>query len=491
MDKVAKAFLQAKAKERDLLASVNMALQKFSDAPESFVLYSHSWQLVTNAGKELKKLHLEMAAFMKDYEQADSKGRRTFVEIYFAESETPLKATKHTPKQQRGSFGPPFELEQLLALFTALFDKTRPLEQDSEEDVEARYRYLAYVLESMGDDIGLNQTASLLNHLGPDRLILITTVGPFDMSAGPVEQADIARGTKLGGGGSLEEHAQLYAQQDQSIITFLQSGYARDTKKGLLRTRKPNPEAALIGHVQMNLDKDCKLFAIFPGVKPLTRKVCLFSPPKYTNVHHEHGHLITLLKGKYAPRSNYPYKGSLSSLTDQEEANNIFGSKRSDRAYSELLELPVRFNHKLLIAYVELEASAREHEQWTQLLADGQFLCSTHSEVRESLYATLLQELRKVAYHEKWSTQAKGWASVPKGIQKLRSLLEKREPPERILRSIRTAGGESAEKNSKYRTPLTQAAYDLIQALDLDSKDGMKQQVVELRMLWRRLEQQK
>lgn len=440
----AKVFLGLTSDEAKLLTAINENLAKFSLKPDEG-LFDETEELIKKAKKEIGLISENHAAIVRDYAQAQPEVRSAFIRTFFAGLPEDFGKGKYEPEGLDDE--PTYDVKWLQSLFDTLVARTAA---QSEDEEPYRFRYLAYALQSMGDAIGANQIRHLLALVGKDRKIIIGEGVRTDMSAGPVDLADNAKATKTDSGKPEDDKA-LMAQAQGNLYVFMQLKYGKEIE------REANPKAQEIGDVQVNLDKDTYLFPIFAGIAD--ERVFLFTTPKFVSVHHENGHLISMLQGKAGLGNQHKYKEALASLTSQEEAFNIFGSPRSDRAYAEHLKLPVRFDHKSLVTYME---GVSNWQDWVNLL-----------EQSTKLTAGAVPELQKAAAQDlellvaaNWSSKTK-YKSKPKGVIAIGTAMSKVNKADQKLLAARTSAIESRRQESSRRTKTTQDLYDLLAGLDV------------------------
>lgn len=442
----AQVFLKLTSDEAKLLRTINGNLAKFSSEPDEG-LFDDTEKLIKEAKKEIGLISEKHAEILRDYAKAEPEVRSAFIRTYFKDLPEDFGKGKYEPEGLDDA--PTYDVKWLQSLFDTLVARTAA---QSEDEEPYRFRYLAYALQSMGDEIGANQIRHLLALVGQDRKIIIGEGVRTDMSAGPVDPGDNAKATKTDSG-KPEDDKGLLAQAQGNLYVFMQLKYGKEIE------REANPKAQEIGDVQINLDKDTYLFPIFSGIAD--ERVYLFTTPKFVSVHHENGHLISMLQGKAGLGNQHKYKEALASLTSQEEAFNIFGSPRSDRAYAEHLRLPVRFDHKSLVTYME---GVSTWQDWVDLL-----------EKSTQLTAGAVPELQKATARDLELLVAADWGgktkykSKPKGVVAIGTEMAKVKGPAQQLLAAQKSAVTSRERKSGNRSKQTQDLYDLL--VDLIVKD--------------------
>lgn len=454
-------FLGLSEDEAEIIKKINTELEKFSAGPDE-ELFESTEELIKDAQKEIGLISRKHAAIVRDYAEAGEEIRSAFIQRLFKGLPNDFGKGQYEPEDLYDK--PTYDAKWLQSMFDTLVARTvapppPELEDDSEKESEEeaqnrklyRFRYLAYALQSLGDPIGANQIRHLLALVGDDRKIVISQGVRTDMSAGPVKLADNEKATKIDSGKPGDDTA-LMARVNGNLYDFMRLKYGKGIE------REANPEANEIGDLQVNLDKDAYLFPIFAGIAK--EQVVLFTTPKFMSVHHENGHLISMLQGKAGLGKQHKYKEALASLTSQEEAFNIFGSPRSDRAYAEYLGLPVRFDHKTLITYLE---GAGSWKDWARLLATSAELTTGAVPAIQRDAARELEAL--VAAN--WGSKTK-YKSKPKGVVAIGTAMGQAKGAVRQLLAAKGSARESLQRKSSNRTPTTESLYNLLSGLDVD-----------------------
>jgi hypothetical protein len=446
----ARLFLELTVQEAKIIRKINDELEKFSLKPDK-KLFETTEELIHAAQKDIGTISEKQAMIISAYAEAGAEIRSAFIQGYFPKLPKDFGKGEYEPEGLDDK--PTYDAEWLQSLFDTLVAQTAA---QSEDEELYRFRYLAYALQSMRDPIGTNQIRHLLALVGKDRKIVIGQGVRTDMSAGPTKLEDNEKATKTDSG-KPENDSDLMEQAQGNLYVFMQLKYGKEIE------REANPDAKDIGDVQVNLDKDTYLFPIFAGITK--DQVLLFTTPKFTSVHHENGHLISMLQGKAGLGKQHKYKEALATLTSQEEAFNIFGSPRSDRAYAQLLGLPVRFDHKTLITYIE---GAANWNDWAEMLVKSEKL--TIGEV-PAIQRDAARELAVLVAAD-WSGKTK-YKSKPKGVVAIGTAMTKVKGAAQELLAAKDSALESLKRKSGNRTKATQDLYDLLAGLDVTDSESL------------------
>lgn len=406
----------------------------------------------------IKALHVQLVRLVNEYESA-----------------------KAFPAQQMAYFGAylgdkletdedgPITRVQIMAIFNSVAAKTEALyetvrrEHDDEIDDEMpeleapmlaeRSRFLMFMMQGLHDDIGAQQYQALDQNLGA-RKLKVGRVGPNNLSGG-LEDFDrdhlYARKTD---DGQVNLDEQDWTTGGGTGIGFLASKFGRAYNRG------QNPQRGMIGDMQINMDRDDDLMAIFAGMNDDNTE--LFSGPKKMTVHHEIGHINSMLEGRSG--EGKPMEGKLGNLTDQEEMFNIYGGPRSDRAYGRELGLPERFDHGSLVTYfAEGRGGGGDYEDFMDTI--------NKAKAFNSPAPALVTELRRLV-DSNWRKITKGIWFKPDGVKAIKTLLgEPNTVPD--LAAIRDAAIENRDTDSSKRHPFTQNFYIALAGLDPADDDSI------------------
>lgn len=439
-------FAELSGQETEQITTVNDALAKFSRAQGAlaqFQAHGEADPLILTARQEIQRINTRHAEIIGDYEGSEAEQRQAFINALFAELPVDFGRGQYEPEGLGDE--PTYNAAWLGSLFDRLVARTVAA---SEEQAPYRRRYLAYALQSLADPLGANQIRHLLAVLG-ERQVRVAEGVQTDMSAGPVDVADNEKTIRTDDAGAGDD-AGLLAQAEGNLYEYVRLKYGAEP------ARTANAQAAEVGNVQVNLDKNHYLFPIFAGISDET--VVLFTTPKFVSVHHENGHLITMLEGKAGLGDDRKYKDALASLTSQEEAFNILGGRRSDRAYLESREQPVRFDHKSLITYIE---GASDWRAWAGLVKDS--YDKTYGAV-PAMQSKLVQRLETIL-SASWS-KVTSWAFTPTGVKEMRKKVTAAQTPLAKLQGAKAEAAKAAARVDKDRAVVTTNFYKTMADLD-------------------------
>jgi len=310
-------------------------------------------------------------------------------------------------------------------------------------------------MQGLRDSIGVDQYRNLNRNLGDGRRVRIGRVGPADLSGGVANDADLPHSKKTDEGAA-DEDLGHWAAAGGSGLGYLNRKFANPYP------RTANPDRGAIGDVQVNMDRDDLALPIFPGMQGHNMR--LFSPPKKTSVHHEVGHLNSMLEGRSGGgRRMIPELGG---LTDQEEMYNIWGGPRSDRAYGAELGLPERFNHSSLVGYFG-EHSVQQRD-FDSLIEQGQAF--TTAIPLPKIQQMVLAEIRRLL-NGNWSSKTKGWRSKPAGVRAILALFTPGPPTLQAVRDC--AAIQLARDSGDKRHPFTTAFYTALVAINAADRNNL------------------
>jgi hypothetical protein len=355
---------------------------------------------------QIKQLHVEMVTIVDEYEVSSGAQQRAYFGAYLEDK---------IDMDEEGVI----TRDQIAGIFNSVMGKTEAViemlpgePQDGLEEVpeieapmEAeRSRFLMYMMQGLHDDMGVEQYRALDENLGDDgRVLKVGRVGSHDMSGGMENKARDEQFANKTDDGEVHLDDQDWLTGGGTGVGYLRSKFSRAYNRG------QNPNRDQIGDMQINMDTDDELLPIFSGMED--DEVKLFSPPKKMAVHHEIGHINSMLEGRSGGGKRMT--GNLRSLTDQEEMYNIWGGPRSDRAYGEALELPLRFDHTSVINYTG-EGSANYREFGLMLQEANSF---------NSPNKALGGEIKRLV-DSNWRKITKGIWFKPDGVKEIKALID-------------------------------------------------------------------
>jgi hypothetical protein len=277
-----------------------------------------------------------------------------------------------------------------------------------------RSLFLTFMLQGLRDDMGVDQYRKLNHHLGKNRKIVINRGVTNDMQGGINEKDNIEWSRKTDTGD--KENDQKIFKETGSGLKFLKKKFEA------AYPRESNPEKDRIGNAEVNMDVNNELFPIMMGVDK-EDKAKLFAAPKKMALHHEIGHLISMLQGLAGggkAKGKFTIQ-ELGSLTDQEEMYNIWGGPRSDRAYGQSLGFPRRFNHGSIVAYDGNIKKANYYNSISGALASGFAFTHTLPELQE----LVIREIRRLL-DSSWGGVTQ-WRFTPEGVKEMREYLKRKD----------------------------------------------------------------
>ncbi|CAN5917061.1 hypothetical protein BH11BAC7_BH11BAC7_24410 [soil metagenome] len=330
-------------RERTYNREITTLLQSFQDTPTQG---NHEMLMdeMEERRLEIKKLHVLMVAIVDEFAIANGGQQRAYFGAYLADK---------IEMEDEGLI----TRDQILAVFNSVMAKTEaviemvpglPVEDDDEVPLVAapmaaeRSRFLMYMMQGLHDDMGVEQYRVLNENLGEGgRKLKVGRVGSHDLSGGMEDAIRDNQYARKTDDGEINHDDQDWTTGGGTVGGFLRSKFSRPYDRG------QNPQRNQIGDMQINMDQGDELLPIFSGLDD--DRARLFSPPKKMAVHHEIGHINSMLEGRSGGGKRMT--GETRSLTDQEEMYNIWGGPRSDRAYGESLGLPERFDHTSGMSY--------------------------------------------------------------------------------------------------------------------------------------------
>lgn len=408
---------------------------------------------------QIKQRHNQLADIVDVYEQAIPVRQTAFFGGYFQNQPAQLGTNN-------------LNHVQIQALFDSLRQKTVAGEdpsfiQDDDNPQPAphldteRSRFLFYMLQGLGDAMGIDQYEALDNNLGVRNLV-ISRIGPNNLQGGLVRPQDDARSRKTDDGG---------AGNDQHLFNQAGSGL------GYLRAkfqnpynRTPNNDIANIQNVQVNMDRDDDVMPFFFGVDQQDA-LKLYSAPKKTVVHHEIGHINSMLEG--VSGSGRALNGDLANLSDQEELHNIWGGPRSDRAYGNALGLPQRFDHASILPY--FDDNSITHGDLVNKLEGAYGFTNTIPQ----LQVLVIAEIRRLA-NSTWNKITKGVWSAPNGVKDLREKLELQGV---TLQQLQNSAQQAGQVASNKRHGFTVRFYNCVGGINVNNRDSLKTSLVALKQM--------
>lgn len=438
-----------------LMAQLNTHLRAFSATPTP----QHHAQVIAwkqSNHQQLVGHHNTMAAIIQEYEQAQPSERQTFINEYLGQLPGNFgQGAFETPSSQGaiGGFTAPYSNQNAFTMFDTLVNQTQ-MQQGNTEAIYKR-RFLAFSLQGMKNEVGMNQIASLVNLMG-QRTMKVEKQGPINLSAG-LETAQEALGTRTDVYNAPADQL-LATQAGGNVLTYLQNRF----QQGYPRTA--NQQAANIGNLQVNMDRDDLLLPVFGGVRGGEAE--LYAPQKHTTVHHEIGHVINFLEGTAGFGRAVP--PGMKALGDQEEMYNIYGAPRSDFRYHADLGHPSRFTHKLMRLNMQ-----DDYQDMLDMLKDTY----RHSHDLNSLRQKVYDAVRNIAVSEDWRQQAQAWGfklEKPSGVGSIRNALGQQGlTHQQILQNVQASSHRALQRASSRRKPATTSFYTILSTLNPTDKNNL------------------
>lgn len=437
-----------------LMAQLNTHLRTFSAAPTQ----QHHAQVIAwmqSKNQQLSGHHNTMAAIMQEYEQAQPPERRTFIDAYLGQLPGNFgQGAFETPASQGtiGGFAAPYSNQNAFTMFDTLVNQTQM--QQGNTDTIYKQRFLAFSLQGMKNPVGMNQIASLVNLMG-QRTMKVDNQGPINLSAGLEDAQERARGTRTDVYNAPADQL-LATQAGGNVLTYLRNRF----QQGYPRT--VNQQAANIGDLQVNMDRDDLLLPVFGGVRG--GEVELYAPQKHTTVHHEIGHVINFLEGTAGFGRAVPQ--GMKALGDQEEMYNIYGAPRSDFSYHAFLGHPSRFTHELLPLNMQ-----DDYQDMLDMLKKT----SRHSNDLDSLRQKVFDAVQNIAMSEDWRQQARGFKiAQPSGVGTIRNALgQQNRTPQQILQNVQATAQGALQRASSRRKPATTRFYTILSTMNPADKNNL------------------
>lgn len=384
--------------------------------------------------RKIKVLHVSLVDIIQQYEADNNGGHQlAFFSAYLAGK---------------------VDNEELVADIRNIFNGVMAKTDPNEGMEVARQRFLMFMMQGLSDDIGIEQYRALNENLGHDHRLKIDEHSRFGLSGGLQDKEwDEGFSTKEDDG-DIHLDEQLWTQGGGTLV-----GYLRE-KLALPYDRQPNPNTDQISDMQLNMDTNDDLLAIFAGVND-EDKIKFFAPPKKMTVHHEVGHMNSMLEGKSGGGKRLG--GKFSKLTDQEELYNIWLGPRSDRAYGQSLGYPERFEHQTLITY----SGPGAYDSFD----DFKDVFWTANELTASIPELVTGEICRLV-NSSWGKVTKGFFNdIPDGVNEIKALVNGLEPN---LVAIREAAIRNRDHGTEKLYPFTREFYNTLAGMDIDNPQAMR-----------------
>jgi hypothetical protein len=454
-------FRTVSNEEYQLNVEINQLLETFQANPTQ---QKHQAMMVQIEQKRqaIKVKHNTLVGIVDEYEGSNQPEQTAFFASYLADKPLQFGGGPHANIGDGDlNYG------QIEALFNSLRGKTQSdpgLNYNQNNSVE-RSRFLVFMLQGMHDDIGVDQYRNLDRNLGNNRNIIIDR-GPRDNLLGGVVNNNDVPNTRKTDDGGVGQDANLLLQGG-SGLGYLNQKFAN------AYNRTANPNAGNVGNVQVMMDDSDDVLPIFSGVDQ-QNNMKLFTGPKKMTVHHEVGHLNSMLEGKAGGGQGKRFAGDLRSLTDQEEMYNIWGGPRSDRAYGEELGVPRRTDHTSIIAY-RGDNQGSSHGDFTSVLESAYSFNNTIPQ----LQTLIITEIGRLA-NSTWGKITKGVWSAPDGVKALRKLLVQNGI---TLQQLQQRAQQSGQNVDNDRHSFTQQFYNRVGGINVNNRDSLKTSLVALKQL--------
>ncbi|MFN8714146.1 MAG: hypothetical protein ACK5Z2_14960 [Bacteroidota bacterium] len=454
-------FRTVSDEEYQLNVEINQLLETFQANPTQ-QKYQAMMVLIEQKRQAIQGKHNTLIGIVDEYEASNQPEQTAFFASYLADKPNQFGGGPHANMGDGD-----LNHGQIEALFNSLRGKTQSdpgLNNNQNNSVE-RSRFLVFMLQGMHDNIGVDQYRNLDRNLGMNRNIIIDR-GPRNNLLGGVANNNDVPDTKKTDNGNVGQDANLLLQGG-SGLGYLNQKFAN----GYNRTANPN--AGNIGDVQVMMDDNDDVLPIFTGVDQ-HNNTKLFSGPKKMTVHHEIGHLNSMLEGKGGGGQGKKFVGDLRSLTDQEEMYNIWGGPRSDRAYGEELGVPRRTDHTSLIAY-RGDNLGSTHGDFTSVLESAYGFTNTIPQ----LQTLIITEIDRLA-NSSWRKITSGVWFAPDGVKALRTLLGQNGVS---LQQLQARAHQSGQNVDKDRHGFTQRFYDCVGGINVNNRDSLKTSLVALKQM--------
>jgi hypothetical protein len=452
-------FRTVSGEEFQLNTEINELLDAFQESP-SQQAHQTLMPLLEQKRQAIQGKHVILAAIIDEYEASAGPEQTAFFTSYLADK---------PPQYGGGAYAEgdgDLNHVQIQTLFDNLRAKTVSDQglNNGQNDSPERSRFLLFMLQGMHDDMGVDQYRKLNNNLGHNRQVIIDQ-GPRNNLLGGVASNQDVPNTRKTDDGQQGQDANLLANAG-SALGFLNQKFAAPYP------RTANPNAGLIGDVQVIMDRDDDALPIFTGVDQHDQ-LKLFSAPKKMTVHHEIGHLNSMLQGMSGAGHNRRLIGDLSTLSEQEEMYNIWGGPRSDRAYGESLGFPRRIDHQTLIPY-RGDALGSTHDDFTQALKTGYGFTNTLPQ----LQALIIDEIRRLA--DSYWGKVTQWKFVPSGVDQIRTLLNNQGV---TLQAIQQRAQQEGQRVDADRHGFTQFFYNEVGGINVGDRTSLKTALVRLKQV--------
>lgn len=454
-------FRTVSNEEFQLNVEINQLLENFQDNPTP-QKHQAMMVLIEQKRQAIQGKHNTLVGIVDEYEASNQPEQTAFFTSYLADKPNQFGGGAHANNGDND-----LNHGQIEALFNSLRAKTvsDPGLNNAQNNSVERSRFLVFMLQGMHDDIGVDQYRNLDRNLGNNRNIIIDR-GPRNNLLGGVANNNDVPDTRKTDDGNVGQDANLL-QQGGSGLGYLNLKFAN----GYNRTANPN--AGNIGDVQVMMDDNDDALPIFTGIDQ-QNNTKLFTGPKKMTVHHEIGHLNSMLEGKAGGGRANRFAGELSTLSEQEEMYNIWGGPRSDRAYGEELGVPRRTDHATLIAY-RGDNLGSTHGDFTSVLETAYGFTNTIPQ----LQALIITEIRRLSTSA-WNKVTKGIWSAPDGIKALRTLLNQNGV---TLQQLQLRAHQSGQHVDNDRHGFTQRFYDCVGGINVNNRNSLKTSLVALKQM--------
>lgn len=448
--KKANRFMQWSDEERNIVTLANKFLTKFSKIPTQ-QMHGEMLEEIERFRQEMKYCHAKMVEIFDEYELADPQMQGYFWDELQQINPQATGILPSSPEEQE-----PMGAMDKMGVFNRIMEQTK-LAGNDQSLAPYRSRFLTFAMQGMQDNLGVAQYG-LLDQLLGEREIKIDLNSRSNLSGGMevFEHSEFARKTNP------HDQNQLNDEFEMTGGTGMAYLHSKDLEQDM---RMPNPNRDQIGNMQVNMDTGNELMPIFAGDKKGNPE--LFTCPKKMAVHHEVGHMISMLQGKSGQGHKPP--NQMTSMSDQEEMYNIWEGPRSDRVYCEEMGLPTRFDHGSLNPYFG-QYGNDEYDDFAEPLKKGHRFLNNPAELREKIET----EVKRLVYSSWGSKVQNGF--TPSGVSKMRPFFGNFsiEDAIKIAKEVRT-------QISNDRDPFTQKFYNLVAALDFNNTTQMIEDLITLK----------
>jgi hypothetical protein len=431
-------FLAAHMAERQLIIEANNLLKAYSEnaTAQTFNAVDQRLGAIRNAASaETNK----QAALIQEYiDTADEAVRKTFLDAVLEKDSAVLKP-----------------------LFNTLVNQTT---LGAQVDAVYKNRFLSYVLQGMKFPAGEGRFIELMGLLGGRNIeINSMLIGPSAGLANPIAENPLGEKTNVR---DKNADAVLLEQHEGNVSEFIRA-------KALTGDhRTANPLRGGIGNASVNMERNQTVFPIYYG-HTATKDVQAFTAPMFTANHHELGHVVNKLKGKAGVHADkYDHQdGVLSNLTDEEEVHNISLDQYSDKALSGQMQLPERIAHGAFGGLNEMSPALNRGHMETDL-AKWDDLTYQLTPGRK----IALDLIKKIADAD-WSEHTK-YSSKPSGVTKIMQALPAINNMglgmKKQLEAVRRIAHTAAAEKSSNRKFATSKFYEILDQMNVDTKDGLE-----------------